>query len=98
MADEPVVERRDERRRGKWWVRSPQQWFNIVLAIVTVANELAEYFKHSDTVMPPWFMEAVATTALVGNIVLRAIPHDNERLTLRNPEKPPEDGGDGSAG
>lgn len=79
-------ERRVEDRRKKWWVKSPQQWFNLAAGFMLVASELNEFYKNRDT-MPPWFLEVLGSIVVVGNIVLRAWRKDNEPLTLTNPEK-----------
>lgn len=90
MSNPNPPERRSVDRRRKWWVRSPQQWYNIALAVVWGANELAEYIKSREYVAPTWFMEALTFAAFAGNFYLRSAKFDNERLTLRNPDKKPD--------
>lgn len=74
-------------RRTKWWLYSPQQWFNILLALVTVVQYAIEEIQHNDSLFPPVVLKTLLALALVGNAIMRALPHDNERLTLKNPEK-----------
>lgn len=86
---EPTFDTYD-RRKGKWWVRSPQQWFNIVALLVLISTELSQHLRAmADFSAPGWVLEALAITTLIGNIILRALPTDNERLRLSDPEKKP---------
>lgn len=78
-----MTNRRGRDRRTKWWLHSPQQWFNIVLAVVTVAQYLIEEIKHNDALFPAEVVKGLLVVALVGNAVLRAMPVDNERLRLK---------------
>lgn len=73
-------------RRTKWWLHSPQQWFNILLATVTVLQYLIEELRHNDSLFPPVVLKVLLILAVIGNSVMRALPVDNERLTLSKKE------------